>query len=69
MKPREYWYIVSKTLVQIIWSIFPIAHVKKPQRSPLRLRFLTCTLEKNILRNLHRNFGYGVLVFLPIVVL
>jgi hypothetical protein len=25
---------------------FPIAQVKNPQRSPLRLRFLTCTLRK-----------------------
>ncbi len=26
-------------------SILPIAQDKKPQRSPLRLRFLSCTLE------------------------
>ena len=31
-------------------SIFPTAHAKKPQRSPLRLRFLAHALEKNILR-------------------
>ena len=26
--------------------ISPIAQIKKPRRSPLRLRFLTCTLEE-----------------------
>jgi hypothetical protein len=26
--------------------IFPIAQDKNPQRSPLRLRFLSCTLRK-----------------------
>ena len=28
------------------WSDFPRAQTKKPQRSPLRLRFFICTLEK-----------------------
>ena len=28
------------------WPASPIAQVKNPQRSPLRLRFLTCTLEE-----------------------
>ena len=30
----------------IHWPNFPIAQVQKPQRSPLRLRFCACTLEK-----------------------
>jgi hypothetical protein len=38
-------------------------HIKKPRRSPLRLRFLTIALaispRRNILRKLHRLFSYS----------
>ncbi len=42
--------------------VFPIAQVKKPQRSPTAPAFFDLHTRKNILENLHRNFKYGVLV-------
>ena len=42
-------------------SISPIAQVKKPRRSTTTSAFFDLHSRKNILRNMHRDFRYGLL--------
>ena len=43
-------------------SISPIAQVKKPRRSTTTSAFFDLHSRKNILRNMHKDFQYGLLV-------
>ncbi len=43
-------------------SISPIAQVKKPRRSTTTSAFFDLHSRKNILRNMHKDFRYGLLV-------
>ena len=42
-------------------SISPIAQVKKPRRSTTTSAFFDLHSRKNILRNMHKDFQYGLL--------
>ena len=42
-------------------SISPIAQVKKPRRSTTTSAFFDLHSRKNILRNMHKDFRYGLL--------
>ena len=40
---KQIQLLAQKGYYEKVEPILPIAHAKNPQRSPLRLRFLTCT--------------------------
>ena len=47
-------------------SISPIAQVKKPRRSTTTSAFFDLHSRKNILRNMHKDFRYGLLVMMGV---